>query len=148
MTAIHQDVSALNCVHNPTEELCLEAVRLDPFILQLIDEPSERVCLEAVRGDGRTLQWVEHQTQRICWEAVREDPKAFDYVKRKNERLALEFVKEEPYMVREFLHPTEEMKLIYQTRTMGTYQEIRQLIRLGKMDSNESLYGQVVLTKE
>ncbi len=49
--------------------------------LQYVNKQTEEICLQAVRIDGRALQYVKEQTEEICLESVRQNGKVLQYVK-------------------------------------------------------------------
>lgn len=80
---------------NPTEKVCLEAVRKHPLVLMFIKEPSKDVCLEAVKNKGLVLMYIpsEHQTTEICLAAIRNDPFSLYWVANQTEEICLEAVR-------------------------------------------------------
>lgn len=75
------DFPELFCSENPSENVCLEAIRENENLLAFIEKQTLKICLTAVKRDGLTLQFVKHPTFEIALEAVRNNPEAIEFVK-------------------------------------------------------------------
>ena len=83
----------------------------NPYHIQYVENPTEDVCLKMVRIDPDSfheifyqdpLQLIEkHLTPRICWEAIRQNPKRIQYVPihHLSNRLILEVLKDYPFIL-------------------------------------------------
>ena len=67
-------------IKNPSEAVCLAAVKQNGWAIQYIDEPSEAVCLAAVQENGLALQYIKKQTEKLCRIALKQDKKIIKFV--------------------------------------------------------------------
>jgi hypothetical protein len=77
----------LKHVSDPTEAMCIAAVKGDPHVLGIITNQTEAMCLAAVRLDGYALQFVQHQTEAICLAAVQNFGFVLTFVHQQTEAL-------------------------------------------------------------
>lgn len=59
MEAIKRDGWMVFCMENPSDELWLTAISMEPEILSYIRYPSYDLCLEAVRRNSEALKYIE-----------------------------------------------------------------------------------------
>ena len=86
---ILEDADNIKHHPNPSESLCLLAVREHAAALQYIRNQTDVICLAAVREDGMVLQYVQHQTPEICLAAVQEDGRALQHVQQQSPEICL-----------------------------------------------------------
>jgi len=75
---------AIEYMVDPSEKICLAAVKKDGELLRFIKNQTEEVCLKAIRKcgiHGGVLQYVNNQTENIIMEALEEDPSSLRYVR-------------------------------------------------------------------
>ena len=92
--AFAASANELRYIKNQTDEMCLEAVKINLFALNCVKKQTDEICLEAVKHDGLALQYVKDQTDEICLEAVKRNYAAIDYVKKQTDEICLEAVKQ------------------------------------------------------
>lgn len=66
---------------NPTEEMCIVAVKQNGLALRFVENQNDKICLTAVRQTGLALQFVKEQTEEICITAANQNRKAIGYIK-------------------------------------------------------------------
>ena len=69
---VKEDAYIFLYIENPTDELCLEAVRNNGCALAYIQNPTREMCLEAVKNSGSALQYVPSKF-------LKDDLKEIDY---------------------------------------------------------------------
>jgi Domain of unknown function (DUF4116) len=94
-----------------TEEICIEAVKLNGRALRDVQRQTEAMCMEAVKQNGFALKYVKKQTEAICMEAVKQDGCALKYVKKQTETICIEAVKQNPFALRYVKNQTDAMCL-------------------------------------
>lgn len=57
-------------IENPTEEMCLEFIRLAPSNLRYICQPTDEMKFLAVSANGWAIIYIEEQTEELCLLAV------------------------------------------------------------------------------
>lgn len=70
----------LRYIEDQTNEICLDAVKQNPFVLKFVKNQTDEICIAAVRKNGLALMFVKNQTYYICWIAVEKDIEAIQYV--------------------------------------------------------------------
>ena len=73
---------------NWTPSVCLAAIQKNPNWIKHIENPSEELQLEAVKMDGKVLEYLLTASRRVCFEAVKQNPAALvhvSYLKAKEE---------------------------------------------------------------
>lgn len=100
-------------IENPSEEVCLEAVKRDPETIRYIRNPSEKIYIAAVTRDPRILDLIRNQTEKICLAAVNKDPRALQWVLKENqtEEICLAAVKKDPDILRWVLKEIQTEKV-------------------------------------
>ena len=107
---------AISLIKEPTEEMLLYAMRQDGFLIRKIENPSEKVCLEAVRfvvPDRRInklmnyrkfgpLQFIKNKTERICLEAVKTNGLALAHCKIKTPEIQMVAYEQNPEAIEYF----------------------------------------------
>lgn len=77
---------------NQTEDICLEAVKINAESLMYIKNQTEKICLEAVKKSGRVLIWVKNQTDTICRIAIQKNPLYLEDVLNQTPEICLEAI--------------------------------------------------------
>lgn len=75
--------SYINGLVNPTDHMCMLAIRRNPDDIQYIDNQTERYCLKAVCKKGTSIQHVKNQTDNVCIAALKQTHKAYPYIRNK-----------------------------------------------------------------
>ncbi|HBG8470868.1 TPA: DUF4116 domain-containing protein [Clostridioides difficile] len=109
--AVSKDGELLKYVKKQTEEICLLAVRENPWALIHVKRQTERICIEAVKQWGTILQFVKKQTPKICLEAVKQNSFALYYVKKQFEEVCIEAVKQDGDALKYIKKQTKELCL-------------------------------------
>ena len=95
---VRRDASVLQQVEQ-TEELCLEAVKINGLALRYVKNQTEEICLEAVNEASIALEYVTNQTEEICLEAIMRSFRVLNHVKNKTERICLAAIDLDPYTI-------------------------------------------------
>ncbi|MCC0727223.1 DUF4116 domain-containing protein [Clostridioides sp. ZZV14-6045] len=79
------EFEAIRHIKNPTEELCLEAVKTDGLALEYVKKQTEEICIEAVKRDCKALAFVRWNipnsvAYKICIEAIRQDVDSIRFI--------------------------------------------------------------------
>lgn len=92
---IHKNPKALYLIENPTEQMCIDALKQNPELLNIITNHTEEICLTAVKEDGRVLYLCKKKTKNVCLEAIKRDGYALSHIEKENrtKRLCVEAVK-------------------------------------------------------
>jgi hypothetical protein len=100
-------------VLNPSEELCLIAVKKDGSLLSLIRQPSAVVCLAAVLENPMALRSVPPNkvTEEMCLIAVKQDNYAITYVKSQDDDICSIAIKYHPKYISQIKNPSESICL-------------------------------------
>ncbi len=82
IAAVKKNPWALRLVKEQTEEICLTAVGSFGLVLSLVKEKTPAVIKAAIKQNGMSLQHVpeELRTEEICFEAIRNHPDAIRFV--------------------------------------------------------------------
>ena len=67
-------------INNPSEAICLAAVKRNGWAIKNINNPSEAVCLAAVKQDGYSLQYINNPSEAVCLAAIKQERHALQYV--------------------------------------------------------------------
>lgn len=90
---VAKDGLLIRFIDNPTEEICLAAVKNKGNALQYIIKQTENICLAAVKNNGMSLRFVKNQTYEICLEAVKICGRALQFVRNQTDEICLAAVK-------------------------------------------------------
>lgn len=63
-----------------TEEEQIKCIRNHPYSIQFIKNPSEALCLEAVKQFGSPIQYIKHPSEAVCLEAIKENVESINYL--------------------------------------------------------------------
>jgi hypothetical protein len=96
----------LQFIKKQTPEICLAAIKNDPFALVYIQEQTSELCLIAVKISGISLPYVREQTPEICLEAVKQNGSALQYVREQTPEICLEAVKNNSWALRYVIKQT------------------------------------------
>lgn len=66
---------------NPSESICLSAIKVNEKLIAFIEKQTLKICLAAVKRNGLTLQFIKHPTFEIASKAVQNNPEAIKFVK-------------------------------------------------------------------
>src|SRR3989304_1107990 len=91
---IRQKPTLIKIIDNPSIELCILAVSLNPQVLQYIEDQTDEICLFAVKQYGNAFQYVKNQTDEICLFAVKQNGNALNFVKNQTDEICLVAVKQ------------------------------------------------------
>lgn len=68
-------------VKNASEDLCIEAIKINPLVINFVENQTEKICLEAVSRDSYLLKYVRNQTKNIIDKALELNGDNFTYIK-------------------------------------------------------------------
>lgn len=77
--ALINDGCAIRFFDNPSEELCLLAVKQTGKAIQYIKNPTKKVCEESCENKGLGLKYIKRQTKNICKIALKNSHYALEY---------------------------------------------------------------------
>jgi hypothetical protein len=97
LTRIKSDPTLLIFIDD--ENVCVEAVRENPYALEYVINQTEKICIEAVQKSGDVLRFVRNQSNDICCKAVQQYPYALKYVINQNENMCIEAVKKSGHVL-------------------------------------------------
>lgn len=84
---IKKNPNNIKDIENPTEDLCIYAIRIDYRVLRFINNQSINVCTKAIKINYKSLKYVKDQTIPIIIHAIRINPKAFKYIDDQNDKI-------------------------------------------------------------
>ena len=87
LEALKADGTNLAHIKSPTYEMIQFAIENTPSALQYVKNQTEQLCLEAIRGDPDTLKYVKNQTDKLCKIAIRYKPSSIEFVREKTDEL-------------------------------------------------------------
>lgn len=82
-------------------ERCMDYIKRDPWVIECVINPTEDMCLEAVKQEGLCLYFIEVQTEGICRAAVKNDPRAITLVYDQTEELCKIALKQNGLLLRD-----------------------------------------------
>jgi hypothetical protein len=95
--AINADKSSsLQHISEPTEEMCIEAVKKNWTNLRYIKNQTEEMCNIALKQDGLAIQFVKNPTDEMCSFALEQNILAIQYIKKQTETMCLEVIRKNP----------------------------------------------------
>lgn len=74
-------------IENPSEDMCMEAIKLNPSVIRFIENPSEDVCMEAINLNPNAIMWMKNQTDAMKMLAVSLNGSAIRFIKDQSEDL-------------------------------------------------------------
>lgn len=74
-------------IENPSEDMCMEAIKRDPRLIRFIENPSEDICMEAIKLDPMAIGWIKNQTDDMKIAAVSLDGSAIMSIRDQSEDL-------------------------------------------------------------
>ena len=93
------------------EKFCLEMIEHDDFAFEQIKNPSETVCLAALKKRADHLELIKNQPHKMCMVAMETNGEALEFVKEQTEDICLKALERCPWMINEVKNQTEELCL-------------------------------------
>ncbi len=84
-------------INNPSEAVCIEAVKQKGYYISYIKNPSEAVCLIAVKRYGFAIKHIKNPSEEMCLIVVKKDGCNINYILDPTEEMCLIAVKEHRY---------------------------------------------------
>lgn len=109
LKALQFSGNIIQLIENPTEGMCLAAIRENGYSLQYIKNPSEELCLIAVRQNGNAIRFIKNPTEEMCLIAINYNPYVLKYIKNQTEKMCLAAVKQEGYVLEYVKNQTPEI---------------------------------------
>jgi hypothetical protein len=78
LAAVKSYGTAIKYIKNPTEEICLEAAKKDGYAIQYINNPTEEICFAAIKQYGEAIQWIKNPTIEMVKLAIDKGCKLWD----------------------------------------------------------------------
>lgn len=75
-----------------TEDVCIEAVKINSYTLTYIEnkQKNDKLFMTAIKADGMALQFVENQTEEMVLSAIKQNPASLQFVKNQTPEICLE----------------------------------------------------------
>lgn len=85
----------LHNVKKQTDELCLEAVKLNGLVLKIVENKTFDICLVAIKQNGYAIEYVPDIfiNEELCLEAVKSNGNSLGFCKYKTKEICTEAVK-------------------------------------------------------
>lgn len=74
-------------IENPTEKMCLKAIKMNAEVIKSIRNPAKSLCLAALDADPYSLEYIEYQTEELCLYAINKDPSTLKFVKKQTKKI-------------------------------------------------------------
>lgn len=78
---ISESYENLKYIHTQTEDMCIQAVKVNPYALSYVHHQTPKICNAAIDSDPLALQFVVDQTVDICKRALLKDAAAISFVR-------------------------------------------------------------------
>ncbi|ARF12430.1 protein of unknown function DUF4116 [Klosneuvirus KNV1] len=114
-----------------TEELCLKAIKANPWCIKYIKDQTDIYVLAAISENPKTIKYItettpdiemlavkingkaikniQNQTEELCSEAIKSDPKALKYIKNQTDKMCMEVIKLNPLYIKYVKQQTYEL---------------------------------------
>jgi len=111
INAVKVNPYTIEHIKSPSEVVQLEAVKHSGFVIQYIQNPSETVQLEAVRENLSAIQYIADPSEAMQLQAIRENESVIQYIDKPSEAVQLEAVKENGFVIQYIQNPSETVQL-------------------------------------
>ena len=82
------DLECFEHIINQSKELCIKAIRIDPYVIEAMINPTEELCLAAVKKNGDTIRFIKDPTKAVCIAAVTHcSHDVLDYISNPSEKI-------------------------------------------------------------
>lgn len=95
-------MTSLEYIEDQTEELCLEAVRINPFELQYAKYKTPAVYEMAIKKDPDTIRFVDNPSEELCWTALKKSRSSINSIKNPTDEMIEYALKERPHFIKKF----------------------------------------------
>jgi len=104
----------ISLVFNPTEEMCLIAVKCKPNLIEIIENQTDEMCWIAIKHNPLNIRHIWDQKIEMCKYVVMMDPTCIEHVRNQTPdlcMLALELYHNVIHIMSKIRDPTEEIYL-------------------------------------
>lgn len=118
IVAVKSSYDAITYIKNPSDKIKLIAVQSSSFALQHIESPTEEICLTALSSGGQALEYIKNPTEEMCWSAIRKCGWAIKYINNPTREMCIEAIKISPRSIK-YVPQTEEFCWLSLTTNPG-----------------------------
>ena len=116
LMALSMDPEGLKLIENPSEDLQLAAIYNRIHYIKFINNPTEKVQLRVVSNHGELIKYIKNPSEKVQLVAAAESAWALKHIKNPSMEMQLAALKNDGYAIKFIKNPSEEMKLISVTR--------------------------------
>ena len=98
-------------LNEKSEEIQINAVKVNPYTIQYLKSPSEVVQLEAVKNSGHVIDYIKNPSEAVQLQAIRQNLSAIRYIADPSEAMQLQVIRENELAIQYIDKPSEAVQL-------------------------------------
>lgn len=122
LMALSMDPEGLKLVEHPSEELQLAAIYNKIWSIKYINNPTEKVQLQVVNSHGEFIRYIKNPSEAVQLAAAIESPFALEHIKNPSLEVQETAARNDGYALKFIKNPSEELKLAV-VKKQGKYIE-------------------------